>query len=58
MKEGDLIKGTELVVGVEVQRMVSGKYPGENMIVYEDGVCYKNPLYSDDEFLVTKTKAY
>ena len=57
MKAGDIIKGHQLKVGMRVQRELSGVPMQSPMIVYADGVYYKNPLYSDDDFRLIELDA-
>lgn len=56
MKDGDIVKGHELQLGMKVQRLYKGKAAQHPMIIYADGPYFQNPLYRDEEFLLIKTK--
>jgi hypothetical protein len=57
MSEDRFIKGSELELGMRVQRFDNGIEMSHPMIVYADGVYFENPLYKDDDFKVIQEVA-
>lgn len=51
-KESTYIKGTDLRIGMTVQRFSNGVEMSHPMIVYASGPYYRNPLYADEDFKV------
>ena len=51
-KKDKYIKGSELKIGMTVQRFSGGLAMNHPMIVFASGPYYKNPLYADDNFKV------
>jgi len=53
MKQGDTIKGSEIKLGMTVQRInEKGQKMSHPLFVYTDCPYYRNSLYSNDDFIV------
>jgi hypothetical protein len=50
--EKRIVKGSELELGMTVQRLLNGSPIHHPMIIFSDGPYYKNPLYIEDDFEV------